>query len=400
MTFLNDNDMIEELLTDNKMAEVESSKTMRKELEVFEERHNEIEDIINSSIDPVCAFLNMTDMQEVIEVNVNNVDELTWWLNISTMCFIESNKNINNHDFIHKLKRMLLEYCMETSIYEHVKDNQYGKISLFDGFAYLNVFYFKRVMPSSDEVINGERNYRDIYRYFEDNKSCTLMQHEAYPFIEISDPKSSLLDKSKYESFYKKVFDSKDEYLDSLKSCNIANLLKLIHESIVKIEEENPTQREWKALLLTYTSKEIMNKTNVITDTVKETNVTEEEKLNITEKLLIFHYLTGYSNNELKDFSIRYGGINVNSISKPLGRIMDFKCNKMSSKQLEQYKPSLEKVKNQLSSQKITEKMQTAINEVDNDIIKCDERIETTKIEEEKAKEEKRKKFSKEIKHL
>lgn len=400
MTFLNDNDMIEELLTDNKMAEVESSKTMRKELEVFEERHNEIEDIINSSIDPVCAFLNMTDMQEVIEVNVNNVNELTWWLNISTMCFIECNKNINNHDFIHKLKRMLLEYCMETSIYEHVKDNQYGKISLFDGFAYLNVFYFKRVMPSSDEVINGERNYRDIYRYFEDNKSCTLMQHEAYPFIEISDPKSSLLDKSKYENFYKKVFDSKDEYLDSLKSCNIANLLKLIHESIVKIEEENPTQREWKALLLTYTSKEIMNKTNVITDTVKETNVTEEEKLNITEKLLIFHYLTGYSNNELKDFSIRYGGINVNSISKPLGRIMDFKCNKMSSKQLEQYKPSLEKVKNQLSSQKITEKMQTAINEVDNDIIKCDERIETTKIEEEKAKEEKRKKFSKEIKHL
>ena len=400
MTFLNDNDMIEELLTDNKMAEVESSKTMRKELEVFEERHNEIEDIINSSIDPVCAFLNMTDMQEVIEVNVNNVDELTWWLNISTMCFIECNKNINNHDFIHKLKRMLLEYCMETSIYEHVKNNQYGKISLFDGFAYLNVFYFKRVMPSSDEVINGERNYRDIYRYFEDNKSCTLMQHEAYPFIEISDPKSSLLDKSKYENFYKKVFDSKDEYLDSLKSCNIANLLKLIHESIVKIEEENPTQREWKALLLTYTSKEIMNKTNVITDTVKETNVTEEEKLNITEKLLIFHYLTGYSNNELKDFSIRYGGINVNSISKPLGRIMDFKCNKMSSKQLEQYKPSLEKVKNQLSSQKITEKMQTAINEVDNDIIKCDERIETTKIEEEKAKEEKRKKFSKEIKHL
>lgn len=397
MTFLNDNDMIEELLTDNKMAEVESSKTMRKELEVFEERHNEIEDIINSSIDPVCAFLNMTDMQEVIEVNVNNVNELTWWLNISTMCFIECNKNINNHDFIHKLKRMLLEYCMETSIYEHVKDNQYGKISLFDGFAYLNVFYFKRVMPSSDEVINGERNYRDIYRYFEDNKSCTLMQHEAYPFIEISDPKSSLLDKSKYENFYKKVFDSKDDNLDSY---SIANQLKLIHESIVKIETASLIQNKWKSLLLTYTSEEIMINTNVVTETVKETNVTEEEKLNITEKLLIFHYLTGYSNNELKDFSIRYGGINVNSISKPLGRIMDFKCNKMSSKQLEQYKPSLEKVKNQLSSQKITEKIQTAINEVDNDIIKCDERIETTKIEEEKAKEEKRKKFSKEIKHL
>ncbi len=37
--------MIEELLTDNKMTEVESNKIMRKELEVFEERHNEIEDI-------------------------------------------------------------------------------------------------------------------------------------------------------------------------------------------------------------------------------------------------------------------------------------------------------------------------------------------------------------------
>ena len=60
------------------MADVESSKRMGKELEVLEKKHNEIEDIINSSIDPVCAILNMTDMQEVIEVNVNNVDELTY----------------------------------------------------------------------------------------------------------------------------------------------------------------------------------------------------------------------------------------------------------------------------------------------------------------------------------
>ena len=384
------------------MAEIESSKKIGKELQKeLKEEYDEMVYIIESAKDRTLAFLHMTDCQKVVNVDVNSVDEFTWWLNISAMSFIEYNKTSNTNAFIPKLKKILLEYCLKTSINEYIKDMPCGKIPLFDGFAYLDVLYLKEVMPNTDEVINGERNFCDIYQYFENKKSDLLMQHEAYPFIEVSSSEPSLLlDKSMYKKFYKKFFDGKDEYLDSLKSCNIANLLKLIHESIVKIEAENPTQREWKALLLTYTSKEIMNKTNVITDTVKETNVTEEEKLNITEKLLIFHYLTGYSNNELKDFSIRYGGINVNSISKPLGRIMDFKCNKMSSKQLEQYKPSLEKVKNQLSSQKITEKIQTAINEVDNDIIKCDERIETTKIEEEKAKEEKRKKFSKEIKHL
>ena len=41
------------------MTDVESSKRMGKELEVLEKKHNEIEDIINSSIDPVCAILNM-----------------------------------------------------------------------------------------------------------------------------------------------------------------------------------------------------------------------------------------------------------------------------------------------------------------------------------------------------
>lgn len=445
MTFLNDNDMIEELLTDNKMAEVESSKTMRKELEVFEERHNEIEDIVNSSIDPVCAFLNMTDMQEVIEVNVNNVDELTWWLNISTMCFIECNKNINNHDFIHKLKRMLLEYCMETSIYENVKNNQYGEISLFDGFAYLNVFYFKRVMPSSDEVINGERNYRDIYRYFEDNKSCTLMQHEAYPFIEISDPKSSLLDKSKYENFYKKVFDSKDDNLDSY---SIANQLKLIHESIVKIETASLIQNKWKSLLLTYTSEEIMINTNVVTETspknveetirvVKETitkivgetvqnvvgetapkvmeevaqKVLEETKIksqnggfNITEQILYFLYITEDSYDALKEHSILHGRINVNSIDDSLDRIKKFERKGMSIKELEQYKLSLEKVKKYLSFQLkekttklVKDKMQTAIKKVDNDIIKCENFIVQKKNEEEQAKKEKTKKKTEEL---
>lgn len=399
---LTDNTTLE-LFNGNNMAEIESSKKIGKELqEVLKKEYDEMVYNIESATFPKYAFLHMTDCQKVVNVDVNNVDEFTWWLNISAMSLIEYNKNSNTNVFTPKLKRILLEYCLKTSINEYIKDMPCGKIPLFDGFAYLDVFYLKEVMPNTDEVINGERNFCDIYQYFENKKPGFLRQHEAYPFIEIPTLKDEpllLLDNLMYEKFYKKVFDGKDEYLDSLKSCNIANLLKLIHESIVKIEAENPTQREWKALLLTYTSKEIMIKTNVITDTVKETNVTEEEKLNITEKLLIFHYLTGYSNNELKDFSIRYGGINVNSISKPLGRIMDFKCNKMSSKQLEQYKPSLEKVKNQLSSQKITEKIQTAINEVDNDIIKCDERIETTKIEEEKAKEEKRKKYKTSVKN-
>lgn len=380
MTFLNDNDMIEELLTDNKMAEVESNKTMRKELEVFEERHNEIEYIINSSIDPVCAFLNMTDMQEVIEVNVNNVDELTWWLSISASCCIECNKSINNHDFIQRLKRMLLEYCMETSIYEYVKDNQYGKISLFDGFAYLNVFYLKRVMPSGEEVINGERNYRDIYQYFEDNKSCTLMQHEAYPFIEISDPKSSLLDKSKYENFYKKVFDSKDDNLDNN---SIANQLKLIYESVVKIETTNPIQNKWKSLLLTYIPENIKiePERGMVTKTVEETidkieeTDTEEDKksndLSVLERIMYFYYTTGYWGNDLKKHSVVFGKLNSSSVESKFKTLAKFE--RMSKKELEPYKASLEKIKNLLSNNS-SDVMSAVIDKIERDIKKCEQR--------------------------
>ena len=36
---------------------------------------------------------------------------------------------------------------------------------------------------------------------------------------------------------------------------------------LVKIETTNPIQNKWKSLLLTYTSKEIMINTNVVTET-------------------------------------------------------------------------------------------------------------------------------------
>lgn len=401
-----------ELFNGNNMTEIESSKKIGKELqEALKKEYDEMVYIIKSAIFPKVAFLNVIDCQKIVNVDVNNVDELTWWLDISAMSFIEYNKNSNTNVFTPKLKRMLLEYCLKTSINEYINDIPCGKIPLFDGFAYLDVFYLKEVMPNIDKVINGERDFCDICQYFENNKSVPLMQHEAYPFIEIPSPEPLLLlDDSMYEKFYKKVFAGKDEYSDSLKSCNIANRLKLIHKPIVKIETENPTQNKWKSLLLTYISEEIMIQTDVVTDTVKKTaskivgeiKVDEREKSNnsdfIVEKLLILHYLTGYLNDDLKDFSIRFGGINVNSISKPLGRIVNFRCDKMSSKQLEQYKPSLEKVKNQLSSQKITEKIQTAIDKVDNDIIECGKRIYNKKKEEEQAKKEKLQKLKN--KHL
>ena len=184
------------------MAEIESSKKIGKELQKeLKEEYDEMVYIIESAKDRTLAFLHMTDCQKVVNVDVNSVDEFTWWLNISAMSFIEYNKNSNTNAFIPKLKKILLEYCLKTSINEYIKDMPCGKIPLFDGFAYLDVLYLKEVMPNTDEVINGERNFCDIYQYFENKKSDLLMQHEAYPFIEVSSSEPSLLlDKSMYLS--------------------------------------------------------------------------------------------------------------------------------------------------------------------------------------------------------
>lgn len=267
-----------------------------------------------------------------------------------------------------------------------------GKIPLFDGFAHFNIFYFKSVLGGkADYVENGRRVYVDSFQWCEENQECGIMQHEAFPFIEIPSSEniySELLNESRYKKLYNEAIKDPD-------FCNspvVYERLKLIYASIMKIESAEPELNKWKSLLLAYIpdnikiepEREMVAKTvEETTDKIEDTDTEEDEKSNnsdfIVEKLLTFHYLTGYSNNELKDFSIRYGGINVNSISKPLGRIIKFKYNMMSIKQLEQYKSSLEKVKNQFLSQKITEKIQAAINEVDNDI-KCIETRRKSKI--------------------
>lgn len=137
---------------------------------------------------------------------------------------------------------------------------------------------------------------------------------------------------------------------------------------------------------------------------VEETKIKSQNgSFNIAEQILYFYYLTGYSDDDLeklKKDAILFLRINVNSIDVPLDRIKNFIENNMSVSQLVQYKPSLVKVKKYLSSQleektlqSIKDKIQTVIDKVGNDIIKCDKRIETIKIEEEKAKKEKRKKL-------
>ena len=345
-----------ELFNGNNMTETESSKKIEKELqEVLKKEYDEMVYIIKSAIFPKVAFLNVIDCQKVVNVDVNNVDELTWWLNISAMSFIEYNKNSNTSVFIPKLKRMLLEYCLKTSINEYIKDIPCGKIPLFDGFAYLDVFYLKEVMPSNDKVINVERDFCDICQYFENNKSDPLMQHEAYPFIEIPTPEPLLLlDNSMYEKFYKKVFAGKDEYSDSLKSCNIANRLKLIHKSIVKVETTSPIQSKWKSLLLTYIPENIKiePERGMVTKTVEETidkieeTDTEEDKksndLSVLERIMYFYYTTGYWGNDLKKHSVVFGKLNSSSVESKFKTLAKFE--RMSKKELESYKASMQYV--------------------------------------------------------
>lgn len=320
------------------------------------------------------AFFELVDNQEELEVNTNPVEDFLWWMDISKECLDGYVQNNIGYNVIPNLKKMLVNYCRSTYIWQRINENIEGKISLFNGFAHFNIFYFKSVLGGkADYVENGRRVYVDSFQWCEENQECSIMQHEAFPFIEIPSSEniySELLNESRYENLY-------NEAIKDPSFCNspiVYERLKLIYASIMKIESAEPELNKWKSLLLAYIPDNIKIEIerDMVTKTVEETDTEEDEKSNnsdfIVEKLLIFHYLTGYLNNELKDFSIRFGGINVNSISKPLGRIMNFEFNKMSIKQLEQYKPSLEKVKNQFLSQKITEKIQVAINEVDDDI--------------------------------
>lgn len=374
-----------ELFNGNNMTEIESSKKIGKELqEALKKEYDEMVYIIKSAIFPKVAFLNVIDCQKVVNVDVNNVDELTWWLDISAMSFIEYNKNSNTNVFTPKLKRMLLEYCLKTSINEYINDIPCGKIPLFDGFAYLDVFYLKEVMPNIDKVINGERDFCDICQYFENNKSVPLMQHEAYPFIEIPTPEPLLLlDDSMYEKFYKKVFAGKDEYSDSLKSCNIANRLKLIHKSIVKVETTSPIQSKWKSLLLTYIPENIKIELErgMVTKTVEETidkieeTDTEEDKksndLSVLERIMYFYYTTGYWGNDLKKHSVVFGKLNSSSVESKFKTLAKFE--RMSKKELEPYKASLEKIKNLLSNNS-SDVMSAVIDKIERDIKKCEQR--------------------------
>ncbi len=320
------------------------------------------------------AFFELVEHQKTIEVETNPIEDFLWWMDISKECLDGYVQNNIGYNVIPNLKKNLVNYCRSTYIWQRINENIEGKISLFNDFAYFNIFYFKSVLGGkADYVENGRRVYVDSFQWCEENQECSIMQHEAFPFIEIQSSEniySELLNESRYKKLYNEAIKDSD-------FCNspvVYERLKLIYASIMKIESAEPELNKWKSLLLAYIPDNINIELerDMVIKTVEETDTEEDEKSNnsdfIVEKLLIFHYLTGYLNNELKDFSIRFGGINVNSISKPLGRIMNFKFNKMSIKQLEQYKPSLEKVKNQFLSQKITEKIQVAINEVDNDI--------------------------------
>lgn len=351
-------------------------------------------------------FFNKADEMDKIKPNLDATEEFVSWLELSAFCLKGIIKYGANYNLIPCLKEEIANYVLESEkLYDIVKNDE-GKISLWKGFAYFNLYSFKQLAYSSEWVLNGTRTFPTILEqmnaaYKEDSRMKNLFEYELYPFIEINNTdlvKIKLKDSSFYEKLYE-VVKKKNPNWD--KTPYVKNRLSVIYD-IIK-SDKNETENKWKSLLLTYIPEEISNKADVVTDTVEEPaqkvveemeGTDREEKSNnerffILEKMLTFHYLTGYSDDALKDFSIQYGGINANSIDRALGRMRNFTDKAMSSKQLEQYKPSLEKIKRQLSSENVTQKIQIAISEIDKDIAESERLIETKRNEEEKAKKEK-----------
>lgn len=362
------------------------------------------------------AFFELVRIQKKIKVKMNPIEDFLWWMDISKECLEGYAQNNIGYNIVPNLKKLLVKYCRDTYIWQRINgkirrkdltsnDNKYkfvermeGKISLFNDFAYFNIFYFKSVLGGkADYVENGRRVYVDSFQWCEENQECSIMQHEAFPFIEIPSSEniySELLNESRYKKLYNEAIKDSD-------FCNspvVYERLKLIYASIMKIESAEPELNKWKSLLLAYIpdnikieiERDMITKTvEETTDKIEETDTEEDEKsnkLSVLERLMYFHYTTGYWEDDLKKHSVLFGKLNASSVNSKFKILSRFESipekevmsekKVMSKKELEPYKASLEKIKNLLPNKKA---MSAVIKKIEDDIKKCEDKMDKQK---------------------
>lgn len=341
------------------------------------------------------AFFELVEHQKTIEVETNPIEDFLWWMDISKECLDGYVQNNIGYNVIPNLKKNLVNYCRSTYIWQRINENIEGKISLFNDFAYFNIFYFKSVLGGkADYVENGRRVYVDSFQWCEENQECSIMQHEAFPFIEIQSSEniySELLNESRYKKLYNEAIKDSD-------FCNspvVYERLKLIYASIMKIESAEPELNKWKSLLLAYIpdnikieiERDMVTKTVEETiDKIEETDTEEDEKsneLSVLERLMYFYYTTGYWGGDLKKHSVLFGKLNASSVEskfKKLSKIerifeKEVKSEKkvVSKEKLKPYKTSLEKIKNLLYDKNA---MSVVIEKIEDRIKICKDEID------------------------
>ncbi len=327
------------------------------------------------------AFFELVRIQKKIKVKMNPIEDFLWWMDISKECLEGYAQNNIGYNIVPNLKKLLVKYCRDTYIWQRINgkirrkdltsnDNKYkfvermeGKISLFNDFAYFNIFYFKSVLGGkADYVENGRRVYVDSFQWCEENQECSIMQHEAFPFIEIPSSEniySELLNESRYDKLYNEAIKDSD-------FCNspvVYERLKLIYASIMKIESAEPELNKWKSLLLAYIPEKV--KWGLENDKCDNNGVT------ILEKLLVFYYLLGCTDKGALSAAVFCGEIKESSLKKPKEKI-DTKHKDRTYAELQFYLQSLKKVKELLSESQSC-RVKEVLSKIDNDIKICEE---------------------------
>ncbi len=322
-------------------------------------------------IEDQTAFLNEVDYQTVVNVEVDPIDEFIWWLDISATCLKGYNQYNIGYSSVPCLKDMLAKYCRGTSsLYNYIKNNTKGKIALFEGLAYFNIFYFKGVVNGVNAVINGQRVYSNIFQHLENEKNSSVMQHEIYPYIEVVSSENiyfELLEESRYKKLYIKALNTSTDWW---KLPIVYERLKLIHNSVIEIKCEDPELNKWKSLLLAYIPEAIKTKFEPSNEE-GEDHASEENKsdyLTAFETILGFYYLTKLRGQALKNIVSTYSKISLSSLESPEKKLNKLNSNKMSDNEKRPFAKSLEKIKKLFENNSPNKKLADIILEINKDI--------------------------------
>lgn len=68
------------------------------------------------------AFFELVDNQEKLEVKTNPIEDFLWWMDISKECLDGYVQNNIGYNVIPNLKKMLVNYCRSTYIWQRINE--------------------------------------------------------------------------------------------------------------------------------------------------------------------------------------------------------------------------------------------------------------------------------------